>query len=215
MKEIHLMERVTGHSSGSHFPSFLRCFLYSSLSPSLPPFLPLSSVPSWLPSFPPWLPPLFPPSHPPSFFSFIICFGVIERPWGLRWWLRGKESACNAGDAGLIPESTCNAGDLGLIPGLGKSPGKGKGYPLQYSGLENSMDCIVHGVAKSQTRLRDFHFTSLHWEYPLEEGMTTHSGILAWRVPWTEEPRGLHIVHGVTKSWMWLSMHTHWASLCF
>ena len=79
----------------------------------------------------------------------------------------GKESACNAGDPGLIPElgkicwrrdrlstpvlldfpcgsagkeSTCNAGDLGLIPGLGRSPGEGKGYPLQYSGLENSMD---------------------------------------------------------------------------
>ena len=47
-------------------------------------------------------------------------------------------------------ESACNAGDLGSIPGLGKSPGKGKGYPLQYSGLENSMDCIVHGVAKTQ-----------------------------------------------------------------
>ena len=53
--------------------------------------------------------------------------------------------------AQLVKESTCNAGDLGFIPGLGKSPGKGKGYPLQYSGLENSMDCIVHGVAKSQT----------------------------------------------------------------
>ena len=45
-------------------------------------------------------------------------------------------------------ESTCNAGDLGLIPGLGRSPGGGKGYPLQYSGLENSKDYIVHGVAK-------------------------------------------------------------------
>ena len=56
-------------------------------------------------------------------------------------------------------ESTCNVGDLGLIPGLGRSPGEGKGYPLQYSGLENSMDCIVHGVAKSQTRLSVFHFT--------------------------------------------------------
>ena len=55
-------------------------------------------------------------------------------------------------------ESTCNAGDLGSIPGLGKSPGKGKGYPLQYSGLENSMDSIVHGVGKSWTRLSDFHF---------------------------------------------------------
>ena len=48
-------------------------------------------------------------------------------------------------------ESTCNAGDLGLIPGLGRSSGEGKGYPLQYSGMENSMDSIVHGVAKSQT----------------------------------------------------------------
>ena len=54
-------------------------------------------------------------------------------------------------------ESTCSAGDLGLIPGLGRFPGEGKGHPLQYSGLENSMDCIIHGVAKSQTRLSDFH----------------------------------------------------------
>ena len=48
-------------------------------------------------------------------------------------------------------ESTCNVGDLGLIPGLGRTPGEGKGYPLQYSGLENFMDCIVHGVANGQT----------------------------------------------------------------
>ena len=48
-------------------------------------------------------------------------------------------------------ESACSAGDLGSIPGLGRSPGEGKGYPLQYSGLENSMDCMVHGVTKSQT----------------------------------------------------------------
>ena len=48
-------------------------------------------------------------------------------------------------------ESACNAGDPGLIPGLGRSPGKGNGYPLQYSGLENSMVCLVHGVTKSQT----------------------------------------------------------------
>ena len=81
----------------------------------------------------------------------------------------GKESTYNAGDSSLkicwrrdrLPnlvflgfpgssagkESTCSAGDLGSIPGLGRSPGEGKGYPLQYSGLENSMDCIVHGVA--------------------------------------------------------------------
>jgi len=48
-------------------------------------------------------------------------------------------------------ESACNIGDMGSIPGLGRSPGEGKDYPLQYSGLENSMDCIVHGVAKSWT----------------------------------------------------------------
>ena len=55
-------------------------------------------------------------------------------------------------------------GDLGLIPGLGRSPGEGKGYPLQYSGLENSMDCIVHGVTKSQTQLSKFHFHFLKIE---------------------------------------------------
>ena len=55
-------------------------------------------------------------------------------------------------------EFACNAGDLSSIPGLGRSPGEGKGYPLQYSDLENSMDCIVHGVAKSWTRLSDFIF---------------------------------------------------------
>ena len=58
-------------------------------------------------------------------------------------------------------ESACNEGDLGSILGLGRSPGERKGYPLQYSGLENSMDCIVHGVAKSWTGLSDFHFQEL------------------------------------------------------
>jgi len=54
-------------------------------------------------------------------------------------------------------ESAHNAGDLSSIPGLGRSPGEGKGYPLQYSGQENSMDYIIHGVPKSWTRLSDFH----------------------------------------------------------
>ena len=98
----------------------------------------------------------------------------------------GKESVCNAGDPSLIPrsgrstgkrigylatpvflgfpcgstgkESVCNVGDLGLIPRLERFPGEGKGYPLQYSGLENSMDCIVYGIPKSQTGLNNFHF---------------------------------------------------------
>ena len=60
-----------------------------------------------------------------------------------------KKKGFTAGSDGK--ESACNVGDLGLILGLGRSPGEGKGYPLQYSGLENSMDCIKHGVAKSWT----------------------------------------------------------------
>ena len=59
-------------------------------------------------------------------------------------------------DSSVGKESACNAGDAGSIPGSERSAGEGIGYPLQYSGLENSMDYIVHGVAK--TRLSDFHF---------------------------------------------------------
>ena len=61
-------------------------------------------------------------------------------------------------DSSVGEESNCNAGDSRSIPGLGKSTGEGIGYPLQYSGLENSMDCIVLGLAKSWTRLSNFHF---------------------------------------------------------
>ena len=57
-------------------------------------------------------------------------------------------------------ESACNVKDLGSVPGLGRFPGERKGYPFQYSGLENSMDCIVHRVSKNWTGLSDFHFTS-------------------------------------------------------
>ena len=61
-------------------------------------------------------------------------------------------------------ESTCNAGDPGSKSELGRSPGEGKGYPLQYPGLENSMECIAHWVTKSRTRLSDFHF-QFHFMY--------------------------------------------------
>ena len=62
-------------------------------------------------------------------------------------------------ESSIGKEFTCNAGDLGSIPRLRRSPGEGKNYPLHYSGLDNSMDCIVHGVTKSWTRLSNF---SLH-----------------------------------------------------
>ena len=67
-----------------------------------------------------------------------------------------KEKGFPGGSAGK--EFTCNAGDLGSIPGLGRFPGEGNNYPLQYSDLENSMECIDHRVAKSRTQLSAFHF---------------------------------------------------------
>ena len=65
-----------------------------------------------------------------------------------------------AGSAGK--ESARSAGDLGLISGLGRSPGEGKGYPLQYSSLKNFIDCIVHEATKNQTCLSDFHSLTRH-----------------------------------------------------
>ena len=62
-------------------------------------------------------------------------------------------------DGSAGKESACSAGDLGSIPGLGRSLEEEKGYPLQYSGLENSMDCIVQGVSKSLTQLSHFHLS--------------------------------------------------------
>ena len=93
-----------------------------------------------------------------SYFStlFLYCpsFPAFGRVWninmGFPW-----GSACK--------ESACNVGDLGLIPGLGRSLGEGKRYPLQCSGLENSMDCIDHGVTKSQTWLNNLHFSDIQW----------------------------------------------------
>ena len=61
-------------------------------------------------------------------------------------------------DGSAGKESAWNVGDLASIAELGRSPGEGNGYPLQYSGLENSTDCVVLGVTKSWTRLSDFHF---------------------------------------------------------
>ena len=62
-----------------------------------------------------------------------------------------NKEAMNFPDSSVGKESTCSAGNPGSTPGLGRSPGKGKGYPLQYYGIENPMDCIVHGVTKIWT----------------------------------------------------------------
>ena len=71
-------------------------------------------------------------------------------------------------------ESSCNEGDPGSTPGLGRSNGEGISYPLQYSGLEKSMDCIVHGVAKGRTQLSAFHFTS-HTFITITQTLSVHS----------------------------------------
>ena len=91
-------------------------------------------------------------------------------------------------------ESACNAGDLSLIPGLGRSTGEGKGYPLQYSGLENSMDysmvsqqvrhdlttwaSLVAQMVKNQLAIQETWVRFLGWEDSMEEGMATHSSVL-------------------------------------
>ena len=94
-------------------------------------------------------------------------------------------------DSSAGKESTCNVENLGSIPGLGRFPEEGKGYTLQYSGLENSTDCVVHGVAKSWTQLSDFHCVSF----------------LAWEIPWTEEPGRLYSLWSCRESNR--TEHTH------
>ena len=106
-------------------------------------------------------------THPEAPWQFQ---GTVQRPRSGRWLKSWKYPPLPknvlplCGSAGK--ESICNAGDLGSIPGLGRFPGEGKGYSLLYSGLEDSMDCIVHGVAKSRTQLSDFHFPKNSWNNP-------------------------------------------------
>ena len=96
----------------------------------------------------------------PGHWSLTPCLASL---WGSTPAFRGCSCAFGGfpgGSAGK--ESTCNAGDLGSIPGLGRSAGEGNGYPLQYSGLEDSMDCTVHGVTKSQMQNFPVLFRSSH-----------------------------------------------------
>ena len=81
-----------------------------------------------------------------------LSLSVHRQSWVMYPYLRGF----SGGSAGK--ESTCNERELSSIPGLERPPGEGTGYPLHYSGLENSMNCIDHGVTKSWTRLSNFYF---------------------------------------------------------
>ena len=79
-------------------------------------------------------------------------------------------------------ESACSAGDSSLIPGLERSPREGIGYPLQYSWAS-----LVAQMVKNPPAMWETWFQFLTWGDALEEGMATHSSVLAWRIPWTEE----------------------------
>ena len=83
-------------------------------------------------------------------------------------------------DSSIGKESACNAGDPGLIPGSGRSAGEGIGYPLQYSWAS-----LVAQLVETLPAMRETWVRSLGWEDPLEKGKATHSCILAWRIPWT------------------------------
>jgi len=84
-----------------------------------------------------------------------------------------------------------------LIPGSGRSPGEGIGYPLPFS-----LAFLVAQRVKNLPSMWETWVCSLGWEDPLEKGMATHSSILSWRIPWTQELGRLHTVHGVSKSWI-------------
>ena len=148
-------------------------------------------------------PPLF--TRSPKYFkvSYIECVSQLALVvMGFPHGSAGKESTCNAKDPVSIP-------------------GEGKGYPLQYSGPENSMDCIVHGVAKSWTQLSDFHFTSGKNSAYLcrrqkRRGLNPWVGNISWRRKWQPAPvfcpEKFHdsgawqtAVHGVTRHWTRMS----------
>ena len=101
-------------------------------------------------------------------------------------------------------ETTCNAGDPRSIPGSRSSPGEEIGFPLQYSCVS-----LVAQMVKNPPTMQETWVWSLAWEDPLEEGMTTHSSILAWKSPWTEEPGRLQSMGSQSQKWLSTARHTY------
>ena len=118
--------------------------------------------------------------------------GLIKSAIADIWSLIGILGGFSDSSAGK--KSTFNAGDPSLIPGSGRPPGEGIGYPLQYS-----LASLVAQMVKNPLAVRDTWIQSLGWEDPLEEGMATHSSILAWRIP-LDRGAWWATVHGVAKS---------------
>ena len=105
-------------------------------------------------------------------------------------------------------KAACNAEDPGSIPGSGSSPEEGIGHPLQYPWASLVTQTIKNSPGMWETWVR-----SLGWEDPLEEGMATHSSILSWRIPWTEEPGGLQSMGSQKtdqlRTWTYLLFRDH------
>ena len=100
-------------------------------------------------------------------------------------------------DSSAGKESACNAGDPGLIPGLGRCPGEGIGYPLQYSWAS-----LVAQMVKNPPAVQETWVQFLGWEDPLEKEMVTHSSILAWRIPMDRRPSGLQPMGRKSQAWL-------------
>ena len=90
-------------------------------------------------------------------------------------------------DSSVGKESACSARDPGSISGSGRSAGEGTGYPLQYSWA-----CLAAQLIKNLPPMQEISVRSLDWEDALEKEKATHSSVLAWSIPWTQEPGRLH-----------------------
>ena len=126
---------------------------------------------------------------------FIIIVSVVKIKFCQ--WIRFPDNSVGK-------ESACNAGDPGLIPGLGRSSGEGIGYSLQ-----NSWALLVAHLVKNPSAMPETWVWSLGWEDPLEEGTTTHSNILAWKIPGTVQSMASHTVWQYLATFMHIS---HWHS---
>ena len=131
--------------------------------------------------------PLSPPLPPAYLLQFYIQCGDPHLFWVFHKWFQGSPASA------ACKECSCSAGDPSLIPGLGRSPGEGIVYPLQYSWTS-----LVGLMAKNLLEIWETWVRSLGWADHLEKGMATHCSILAWRIP-TDRGAWQATVHGATK----------------
>ena len=131
-------------------------------------------------------------------FHTIILLTMIAHSW-----------AIGVPDSSVGKESGCNAGNPDSIPGSGRFTGEGVGYPFQCSWT--SLVMVIKEKKKIHLPMQETRVWSLGWEDPLEKEMASHSSVLAWEIPWTEESGGLQSVGSqrVEHDWAHERTHTH------